>query len=366
MKNMIGQHFIIGLKSTSLLKEEADFIKKNSIGGVILFKRNVDTPEQIFNLCQEIQSLHHTNSDRLPLFISIDMEGGRVHRLQAPFTQWPAMKNLGDLNSTEMAFSFAKAMGSELKSVGINLDFAPCADIFTNPKNTVIGDRAFGSDPELVSKMCSAVIRGFIKSDVIAVAKHFPGHGNTLLDSHEALPIEEKTLEQLEACELVPFKKSFRARLDMLMSSHILFKNIDPEWPVTLSKIFLTDILREKLKYRNIVITDDLGMKALSSNYDLNTIVTKSILAGCQILLFCNEFDSPIQAIELFEKAVQDKVISKSIVESNFKMIQKLKLESNLLSQTKVEELKTLVGVSENLQLANDIKNQIISKSLNS
>jgi beta-N-acetylhexosaminidase len=150
-----------------------------------------------------------------------------VARLKEPFTRWPALKKIGDLDSPSVAFNFALGMGQELKAVGINFDFAPCVDVFTNPANKVIGDRSISSDPELVAKMASALVRGYMKAEVITCAKHFPGHGNTLLDSHEELPIEEVGLERLHQIELIPFKKAFRSRVDSVMISHILFKSID-------------------------------------------------------------------------------------------------------------------------------------------
>ncbi|RYZ81106.1 MAG: glycoside hydrolase family 3 protein, partial [Proteobacteria bacterium] len=226
---------IIGIAGQSLTVDEKKFIVDNNIGGIVLMGRNVGEPKQVHALCSEIQSLRHQTPDKTPLFIGIDMEGGRVARLKAPFTQWPPLKTLGDLDNATVTFHFSNKMGLELQAVGINLDFAPCVDIFTNPQNKVIGDRSISSDPELVAKHASALVRGYIKANVISCAKHFPGHGNTLLDSHEELPVEEVDMQRLDTLELVPFKRSFKARVDMVMTSHILFKNVDPDWPVTLS-----------------------------------------------------------------------------------------------------------------------------------
>lgn len=246
MRHEIGQQMIIGLAGTTLQKDEANFIVENNIGGVILFKRNTESPEQIHKLTSDLQALRHRMPTRAPLIISIDMEGGRVHRLQPPFTKWPALSHVGKLESTSVAFRFAQAMGDEMRAVGINLDFAPAIDILTNPQNTVIGDRALSANPETVAKLGSALVRGYIKSDIIACAKHFPGHGDTFVDSHVGLPVENKTLEELEARELEPFKKVFRSKLDMLLTAHIKFPKIDPDWPASLSEIFLKKILRER------------------------------------------------------------------------------------------------------------------------
>ena len=356
MRHQIGQQIIIGLKGTSLERDEADFIVKNGIGGVVFFKRNVESPQQIHELVREVQALRTRMVDKVPLFVSIDMEGGRVHRLKPPFTQWPPLAAVGKVDSTSVAFRFAQAMGEELKAVGINLDYAPCLDIFTNPQNTVIGDRAISSSPEAVARLGSALVRGYVKSGIIACAKHFPGHGNTLLDSHEALPIENKSLEELDAVELEPFKKAFRARIDLVMAAHIKFPKIDPDWPASLSEIFLRKILRDRLRFRNLIITDDLDMKALTSNYDKATIATRALIAGCNILLYCNEPESPPIAIEAIEKAVAAKKLDAGIVAENHRRVLELKKESLLAMELpSADEMSRIVGHPDHMRLAKAI-----------
>lgn len=365
MRQKIGQQIIMGIQGLSLSRDEADFIVKNNIGGVILFKRNVESPEQVYALTQEIQSLCSRMADRAPIFVSIDMEGGRVHRLKPPFTQWPPAAALGKIDSTSVAFRFAQAMGDELRAVGINLDYAPCLDIFTNPENTVIGDRALSTSPEAVARLGSALVRGYIKSGIIPCAKHFPGHGNTLLDSHEALPIENKTLEELEQVEFEPFKKAFRARIDLVMAAHIKYPNIDPEWPASLSEIFLRKILRERLKYRNMIITDDLDMKALTLNYDKGTIAVRALIAGCNILLYCNETDSPPIALDAIERALADKTLDANIVSENYTRVMDLKKEALGSFETpSLDDMRLIVGHTDHLRLAKAINEGIVPADL--
>lgn len=356
MRQQIGQQLIIGIQGLTLSRDEADFIVKNNIGGVILFRRNVESPQQVRELSAEIQSLRTRMPDKAPLFVSVDMEGGRVARMRAPFTQWPPLAHLGKIDSTSVAFRFAQAMGEELKSVGVNLDFAPCVDIFTNPANTVIGDRAISTDPDQVAKIGSALVRGYIKADIIPCAKHFPGHGNTLIDSHEDLPVEEKSLEELETCEFEPFKKVFRARLDLVMAAHIKFPKIDPEWPATLSEIFLKQILRDRLRYRNLIITDDLDMGALKKNYDKATIAVRAVKAGANILLYCNEPDSPPTALDAIEKALADKSIDAATVNDNHKRILELKKASITKPDPfPMDEVSRIVGHPDHLRLSKGI-----------
>lgn len=365
IRELIGQHMLIGISGATLTTVEKTFIVENNISGVVLFARNCIEPKQIHELCTQIQSLRHKMLDKAPLFIGIDMEGGRVHRLKPPFTQWPALKNIGDLDAPTVAFHFAQRMGTELLSVGINLDFAPCVDVYTNPANTVIGDRAVSSNPHQVDKMASALIRGYIKSGVISCAKHFPGHGNTLIDSHDELPIEEADMNRLNQIELVPFKKAMKSRVDMVMSSHILFKNIDPKWPVTFSEIFLKKILREDLKYKGLIITDDLGMKAIAKHYDIEQIPVRAMQAGADLLMYCNEPESPPVAVEALMSAVAQGVLSKSDFEASHRKILDVKKIKILTPEPRpIEEAMEIIGCEEHQYLAECIRNLKMPESL--
>lgn len=363
MKNQLGQLFFVGIQGTSVSAEEAKFLTEHNIGGVTLFSRNIQSPEQVYNLTAELQSIAQRMPDRLPLFIAIDMEGGRVARLKEPFTIWPPQKKLGDLDSTSLAFKFAQAMGTELQAVGINLDFAPTVDILTNPKNQVIGDRAAGTDPELVARMASAIVRGYIKADVIPCAKHFPGHGNTIADSHEELPVDDTTLDVLQARELVPFKKAMRARLDLIMTAHIKFTNIDSEYPVTLSQLFLKKLLREELRYRQLVISDDLDMKAMINHYDRDKIPVLALQAGCDLLLYCNDPTSPPIGFDAALKAMTDGSVSKVQVQESYKKVVEIK-RKKIPAVRPWSETQKLIGCDEHKKLALAIKEGRIPEDL--
>jgi beta-N-acetylhexosaminidase len=358
INQLIGQHILIGVSGHALTNDEKKFIVENNISGVVLFSRNVSEPKQVRDLCDEIQALRHLTVEKTPIFTAIDMEGGRVARLKAPFTVWPPLKKLGDLDSPQTSYEFAHAMGLELKAVGINLDFAPCIDIYTNPKNTVIGDRAVSTDPEMVAKHASALIRGYIKAEVIPCAKHFPGHGDTIIDSHEDLPIEEADMNRLNSVELVPFKKSFKSKLNLLMTAHIRFPKIDPEWPVTLSEIFLKKILREELKYTGLIITDDLDMKALAAHYDRANIPVRSLQAGADLVLYCNEPESPPRAIAGIEKAIADGKLKKSDLENTYRRILSMKKETIPNPDSIAwNEAAKLIGHPDHTKLSQEIRN---------
>ncbi len=327
MNKTIGQLLFIGVSGETLTADEKTFIVENNIGGIVLFSRNLKEPKQIHALCTEIQNLRHRMIDKAPLFIGVDMEGGRVMRLKAPFTPWPALKKLGDLDNSSVTYHFSYRMGLELKAVGFNLDFAPCVDVLTNPKNTVIGDRALSSDFKMVDKHASALVRGYIKAGIITCAKHFPGHGNTMLDSHLALPIEETDLKQLQEREIIPFKKVIKSRVDMLMMAHILFPNIDPSGPVTFSEKFIKQIVREDLRYKGIVISDDLDMKAMTNKWSREEIPVKALQAGIEVLLYCNEPDSPVIALESITTAIAQGQLDKNYLESLKQKVLALKKE---------------------------------------
>lgn len=353
LQEIVGQHLIVGVSGHALTADEKKFISTNNIGGVILFARNVGEPKQVLELCKEIQSLRKNQASQLPLTISIDMEGGRVARLKKPFTLWPPLKQLGVADSPNLSYQFAQCMGLELKAVGINLDYAPVLDVFTNPENKVIGDRAVSSDPNIVAKHASALVRGYMKAGVIPCGKHFPGHGNTLVDSHEDLPKEDSDLPRLEKIELVPFKKAFKSGLDLVMTSHILFPKVDPQWPVTLSEIFLKKLLRDELRYRGVVVSDDLGMGALAKNYDPKVIPVRALQAGVDILLYCNEPAAPPLAIEAIFEAVANGGLKRDHLEASFLRIKAFK--NTHLKETQlipaVEQL-ALVGCKEHQDLS--------------
>lgn len=354
--DIIGQHLFIGISGHSLTHEEKDFIVNNNIGGVCLFGRNVAEPEQVYDLCQEIQALHHQQPSRLPLFIGIDMEGGRVHRFKPPFTQWPALKHLGDIDNPTLTFHFAHRMGQELRAVGINLDFAPCLDVFTNSQNTVIGDRALSSDPEVVAKHASALVRGYIKSDILTCAKHFPGHGNTLIDSHEDLPVEDISFEELEGRELIPFKKAFKSKVDMVMTSHIHFPQVDPDWPTTLSPKMM-ELIREEYRYKGLIVTDDMGMKAMTKHYGIVEAPLQALLAGVDLLLYCNDPEVPPQVMEgLLEATAQGRLNQDQLLVS-YARIADLKNEKlKVTNEIARSDLKQWIGNEQNIELAQAIK----------
>lgn len=295
----LAQFIWTGLAGTVISPEEKKFIQETPPGAVILFTRNYESPKQIWKLTQELQSIAMNNGLKQPFIIGVDMEGGRVQRLKDPFTVWPSMKNLGDTGSTSLAFKFAQAMGKELRSIGINFNFSPCTDTLLNDKNDVIGDRAFSDDHEVVGKFTSSVVQGFKKEHILTCIKHFPGHGYSALDSHDELPIDNRKLEDIH--EISAFKKALRSKPEFIMPAHIMFPEVDPDFPATLSKIWTNDILRGQLNCRSFLISDDLDMGALNK-FSFKIMVEKIYNLGFHQLLFCHGHEKAKKALEVLDQ----------------------------------------------------------------
>jgi beta-N-acetylhexosaminidase len=298
-----GQLAIAGFAGHSIPAELRELAREFDLGGVIFFARNVESPEQVADLARQAQSL----ARELPLWVSVDQEGGRVARLKAPFTVWPPMNSLGRSGSDELAARFARALAAEMKGVGITLDYTPVLDIHTNPKNPVIGDRALADTAEDVARLGRVIIQTLQEEGVAACGKHFPGHGDTSTDSHHELPLIEHPPDRLEAVELVPFKAAIDARVAAIMTAHILIPALDTERPATLSSRIVDEMLKRQLGYDGLVLSDDLEMRAISGRYGIPDATVMAIGAGCDAVLMCGTAQEPqIAALEAVVHAVED------------------------------------------------------------
>src|SRR5688572_22759079 len=310
----IGQYLIGSMPGTSVPAELRSLAREFDLGGVILFSRNIEAPEQVAELAANSEALGRTS----PAWISVDQEGGRVARLKEPFTKWPPMATLGRAGkaSEALAERFAKALADELLAVGITLDYAPVLDIHTNPKNPVIGDRALAERAEDVARLGRVIIRALQGAGLAACGKHFPGHGDTSTDSHFELPLIEHPPDRLDAVELVPFKAAIEAGVAFIMTAHILVPALDEERPATLSPAVVDDLLKSKLGYSGLVLTDDLEMKAISSRFPTPEATVRAIAAGVDVVLLCGASQEPqFAAMEALVHAVEDRVLPLTRVE---------------------------------------------------
>jgi beta-N-acetylhexosaminidase len=299
--------------------EMKSLAREFDLGGITVFRRlgNIESPEQLAGLAFDIRSLGR----ELPAWVGIDQEGGRVARLRSPFTVWPPMAVLGRSDKPELAKKFAGALAAELAAVGISLDYAPVLDIHTNPKNPIIGDRALGETPDVVSRLGRIIIEELQRAGVAACGKHFPGHGDTATDSHLELPIVEHPPDRLRAVEFLPFKEAIAAGVAFIMTAHVLVTTIDDEHPATLSPKIVQRILREELGFTGVIVSDDLQMHAITKSYTPADAAVAAIAAGCDALLVCGDgavadIEIQIQTLEALIHAVEEERLSVSQVES--------------------------------------------------
>jgi beta-N-acetylhexosaminidase len=305
-REKIGQLFMVGFTGTSVTPDLASFIKGYNPGGVILFSRNLESVDQIVQLTNDLQRC----SPHSPLLIAIDQEGGRVSRLPKGFTIFPPCDVLGRCNSTELAYAAAATIAKELRAVGINMNMAPVLDVNSNPDNPVIGDRAFGSTPDIVSELGWATAAGLQDNQIVACGKHFPGHGDTNADSHKELAVVEAARERLEVVEFPPFRHAVAQGVATMMTAHVLFRVLDEKLPATLSPTIIANLLRKELRYDGVVLTDDLEMHAIIDHYGIEDAAIRAILAGCDVLLICKDRDREIAAFTAIEQAVASGIIS--------------------------------------------------------
>ncbi|MBI3988969.1 MAG: beta-N-acetylhexosaminidase [candidate division NC10 bacterium] len=348
----IGQLFIFGFDGTEPSEELQRFIRHANLGGVVLLKRNIRDPLQLFSLIAALQA----SSPSLPLFVAVDQEGGRVSRLDPPFTQFPSPARVGEVGSVKLAHAMGAAIGKELRAVGINVDLAPVLDVNTNPSNPVIGDRAFGADPDLVAELGVSFFWGLKEQGILAVGKHFPGHGDTSLDSHEALPIVSHPKERLDAVELQPFAEAIEAGIPALMTAHVLYPSLDPWYPATLSKAILTDLLRGELGFPGLIVSDDLAMKAISDRYGSGEAAVRFLEAGGDLVLICHTWERQMEAIEAVKYAVEEGRISEERIEESLRRIIAVK-ERYLVPPTSAspEMIAEVVGCEEHQRIAQAI-----------
>ncbi len=318
----IGQMVIAGLEGTSLREADRALIRDYGVGGVIFYADNIRSAAQTKSFAAEVRAANPRGD--LPLFISVDQEGGRVARLKG-VDKVPTAAAIGAKNDPAYARSIGEQLGEQLRSQGFNLDYAPVLDVNSNPDNPVIGDRSFGADANRVSKIALPVMEGLESKQIIPVVKHFPGHGDTSVDSHIALPVVNKSLAQLEKLELIPFKKAIADGADVVMIAHILLPKLDGKYPSSMSKAVITDLLRGKLGFEGVVMTDDMTMGAIAENYGLGDAAVRSVQAGSDIVLVAHGADQAIETIQAIKKAVESGQISEQRIDESAARILALK-----------------------------------------
>jgi beta-N-acetylhexosaminidase len=331
MRDDVGQLLWFGFEGTTVPAALRKQLDAGAVGATILFKRNLvlaaepggDVPQEVCDLDALIalsRELHRAAPDGTPALIAIDQEGGLVQRVRAPATQWPPMRahdGFGPPDDVELAGQVGRALGSELRALGIDIDFAPVLDVHTNPANPVIGDRAFGTEPEAAARRALAFARGLDEAGVLSCGKHFPGHGDTHTDSHLELPRIDHDWDRLERIELLPFARASAAGIPMIMTAHVVFGALDPDRPATLSEAVVTGLLRQRLGYRGVVVSDDITMRAIADHMGPDAATIGAVRAGCDAVLVCRDEEQQAAAeAGLIREAERDSELRRKIGEA--------------------------------------------------
>lgn len=323
LEEKVGQLLVIGVEGTSFSSEMDNLIRNYHVGGVIIMGRNVATTNEILQLINGIKKANELN--KTPLFLSVDEEGGRVSRLPVGIPKLPTSAQIGKLNDESVSYRAGTYLAGVLNEFGYNMNFAPVLDVNSNPRNPVIGNRSFGSDPYQVAKLGISTMHGMMDNGIIPVVKHFPGHGDTVVDSHKALPKVETTLEALRNVELVPFQKAIEEGADAVMVAHILFPALDPDYPSSMSKAIITGLLRNEMKFEGVIITDDLTMGAIANDYTIPEAAVQSFIAGSDQLLVVRDYEVQLNTFNAFIKAIETGEITEERLNESIKRILTLK-----------------------------------------
>ena len=357
IRRHIGQLIMAGFPGSTISDELRAVAREYDLGGIVLFGRNVEAPEQVAELSFDAQAMSH----ELPLWVSVDQEGGRVARLREPFTVWPPMCTLGRCGDVGLAKRFARALARELQAVGVSLDYAPVLDVHTNTRNPVIGDRALSNKAGDVARLGAAIIEGLQGEGVAACGKHFPGHGDTSGDSHEELPVVDHPPERLREIELVPFQAAVASDVAMIMTAHVLYPALDKEHPATLSPYVVTEMLRHGLGFTGLIATDDLSMKAIAADRSVERASVAAIAAGCDLLLLCApDVEGQVRAVESLIRAVEAETLPLARVEDALQRQNRVKARfltgTNDRRPLSSSELRAVLGRDEHAAVADAMR----------
>jgi len=332
----IGQLFMVGMPGPHLDDSTEKLIRDYHVGGIVLFSRNILDPLQLSALCKNLQekSVLHQGT---PLFLAIDQEGGRVARLKDPFTCFPGNEAMAkDRFPLRRAREFGKVTAREMKMVGLNMNLAPVLDVRLGRPERHLTGRTFGEDPQIAAKLGTIIIKTLQENNIMACAKHFPGLGRADLDPHFQLPKIGLTAEELEAINLPPFKAAIEADVSAIMTSHALYPLLDPDHPATVSINILTELLRKRLSFNGLIITDDLEMGAIAAHGDVAQGALAALQAGSDILLICKDAKNAIDSFHL----IRDHLLRSEIP------LNRLIQAAERVQNTKVRFLKKLPKIS--------------------
>lgn len=328
LEEKVGQMLIVGMETNYITERIEMLITKYKIGGIILYRKNFNTYQDMLKLIKDLKNLNKNN--KVPLFIAIDQEGGRVNRMPKEIKNLPSASQIAEVGGEELVKKAANITGKILKESGFNLNFSPVLDIERFNDQKAIGDRSFGKDKKDVAKMGIATMKGLQNNGIISVIKHFPGHGATKQDSHHFLPMINFSIQKLENEDMYPFEQAIKNGADALLVGHLLIRNVTGIYPASLSKRFITKYIRKKYKYKGLIITDDLKMKAIKFIYGPDIAVRKAFEAGNDIIVFRFNKDEEKRVIDRIIRLVKQGKIKESRINRSVKRIIQTKEKYNI------------------------------------
>jgi beta-N-acetylhexosaminidase len=345
LEEQIGQVLAAGFHSTTPSQDIIDLIQNHHVGNILLFGRNIQDAQQVRELTQSLQSIAKEAGQRYPLLIMIDQENGMVRRFGQSTTLFPGNMALGAIGSEQIAYDIALAAGRELKALGINMNLAPVVDVNNNPANPVIGVRSFGEDPHQVARLGAAMVQGYRAAGIITTLKHFPGHGDTATDSHLALPVIPYTMERLEAIELVPFKSAIEAGADTVMIAHMYLPALmqDEMVPSSVSHAVVTELLRKKLGFDGLIVSDCMEMQAVANTVGTEQGTVKALQAGIDLVLVSHHYSIQRGSIEAVQAAARAGVLSADRVRQAAERV--LQLKARTLSWDNLSDAAALAVI---------------------
>lgn len=314
----------------------------------MLFRPNIESPAQVARLVASLRTADPISA----VLISVDQEGGVVQRLRSPLTVWPPMFSVGAKDDVARTEEVGRALGDELASLGIGWDFAPVLDVHTNPQNPVIGNRAFAASADGVIRHALAFWRGLRRAGLVGCGKHFPGHGDTRTDSHLELPVVDHDRARLRDVELAPFAAAAAAGMDAIMTAHVMFPALDATWPATLSPAILTGLLRDELGFRGVIVSDDLGMKAVADRWPIADLAVRAIAAGADHLLVREPEERQLAAYEALVREAETSAAFRRRVEESSARVAALKARVTVPLPAPAAALPSLLGTPAHKALA--------------
>lgn len=326
----IGQMLMVGINGTTPESDAKEMIDDKHVGGIILYGKNIKTANQTVNFTNQLKTINQSAKNPLPLFISVDEEGGSVERMPSPILKMPSNFAVGKKDDSNFSYNVGETLGREVHELGFNMDYAPVLDVIKSPTTSAIGDRSFSTNANIVSRLGVSTMKGIHSKHVIPVIKHFPGYGSVSVDAHKDLPTVDYGLSQLEKKDWLPYENAIKNDADVIMVTHLLVPRLNTKYPASMSPIIMTNMLRDKLDFKGVIMTDDMTMGAIAKYYNIQTAAVKAVEAGADVVMIAFHKDEQIKAYNALKQAVINGTISEQRIDNSVYRIMELKQKYHL------------------------------------